>query len=91
LTDWNNGSIPQADTAVAMADFLGVSVRWLLTGEDEQSLSLTERNLVYDWNRLTDENQRNVRALMDSMLSVPGSKKEESKPVVEGQPLKQAK
>jgi transcriptional regulator with XRE-family HTH domain len=91
LTDWSNGSIPQADTAVAVADYLGVSVRWLLTGEDEQGLSLDERNLVYDWNRLTEENQRNIRALMDSMLSVPGPRKGEAKPAIEGQPLKQAK
>jgi transcriptional regulator with XRE-family HTH domain len=69
ITNWDKRkTVPSADVALKIADYLGVSVRWLITGKDEQDLSLEERNLVYDWNRLTGENQRNIRALMNSML-----------------------
>jgi hypothetical protein len=61
--------VPAADIALKIADYLGVSVRWLITGEDEQGLTLEERNLVNDWDRLTEDDRRNVRALMDSMLA----------------------
>lgn len=37
ITDWSKrGTIPAADICLRMADFLGVSVRWLLTGEEEK-------------------------------------------------------
>lgn len=72
ITAWlARNSIPRADTALAIASYLGVSVRWLLTGEDEQGLSLDERNVLIKYRMLTGENQRNVQALIDSMLSVP--------------------
>jgi hypothetical protein len=63
-------TIPRADVAFTVADYLGVSLRWLLTGEDEQGLSLDERNVLVKYRMLTGENQRNVQALIDSMLSV---------------------
>ena len=73
VTNWcgKKQSLPRADVALAIADYLNVSVRWLLTGEDEKGLSLDERNLLTKYDTLTDENRRNVRALIDSMLSVP--------------------
>jgi transcriptional regulator with XRE-family HTH domain len=77
FSNWETrGTIPAADIAIRIADYLGVSVRWLITGEDEQGLTLEERNLVNDWNRLTAENQRNLRALMASMLAVMDSQKD---------------
>jgi transcriptional regulator with XRE-family HTH domain len=40
LTDWSRrGSIPAADTLLLVADYLGVSYRWLLTGEDDGEFS----------------------------------------------------
>jgi transcriptional regulator with XRE-family HTH domain len=77
IAKWKtHGSTPTAAAAVAIAGYLGVSIRWLLTGQDEQGLTLEERNLVNDWNRLTAENQRNLRALMASMLAVMDSQKD---------------
>ena len=37
---------PQADDALKIADLLGVSVRYLVTGEDEEGLSPRERELL---------------------------------------------
>jgi len=70
LTDWSKGSIPQADTAVYIADRLEVSVRWLLTGEDESGLNLDERNLVIKYQSLDDQGRFEVKALLDAKLTV---------------------
>jgi len=70
LTDWSKGSIPQADTAVYIADRLGVSVRWLLTGEEESGLNLDERNLVIKYQSLDEQGQFEVKALLNAKLTV---------------------
>jgi transcriptional regulator with XRE-family HTH domain len=79
VTNWcgKKQSLPRADIALAIADYFGVSVRWILTGEDEEGISQDERNLLVQFGYLTDENQRNVRALIDSMLLVPVERKKE--------------
>jgi transcriptional regulator with XRE-family HTH domain len=77
ITNWcgKKQSLPRVDIALAVADYLGVSLRWLLTGEDNESLPLNERNILVKYRMLTEENQRNIRALIDSMLSVPSEGK----------------
>jgi len=70
LTDWSKGSIPQADTAVYIADRLGISIRWLLTGEEEPGLSLDERNLVIKYQSLDEQGQYEIKLLMDAKLTV---------------------
>lgn len=40
IGDYAKGSIPGADRAFAMADVLGVSARWLVTGEEEHGPAL---------------------------------------------------
>jgi transcriptional regulator with XRE-family HTH domain len=70
ITDWEKGSIPQADTALHIADALKVSIRWLLTGEDEHGYTLEERNLVIKYNNLDDQGQFEIRTLLDAKLTV---------------------
>jgi transcriptional regulator with XRE-family HTH domain len=71
FTDWSKrGTIPSADKALKVADYLGVSIRWLLTGEDEYGLSRDERNLLSFWDRLTEDNQRMLLAWLDTTLTV---------------------
>jgi transcriptional regulator with XRE-family HTH domain len=70
ITDWNNGSIPQADTALCMADKLKVSVRWLLTGDDDLAYTQDEQNLVIKYRCLDDQGQYEIKTLMDAKLSV---------------------
>lgn len=47
ICDWINRKItPKADDAVKIADRLGVSVRYLVTGEDDNELSPREKELL---------------------------------------------
>jgi transcriptional regulator with XRE-family HTH domain len=65
ITDWSQrGTVPRADVALAIADYLNVSVRWLVTGEDEQGLSLDERNLLVKYRSLDERGQYEVNALL---------------------------
>jgi hypothetical protein len=80
VTDWGErNTVPRADVALAIADFLKVSVRWLITGEDEKGLSRNEQNLLAKFGCLTEDNQLNVQALIESMLAVPGEGKKAKK------------
>jgi hypothetical protein len=69
--------LPEVNTAVAIADYLEVPIRWLLTGEDEKGLSRDERNLLAKYGCLTEDNQRVIQATMDAMMSVPEEGKKE--------------
>jgi transcriptional regulator with XRE-family HTH domain len=74
ITDWEKGSIPQADTALHIADTLKVSIRWLLTGEDEKGYSLGEQNLVNKFYNLDDQGRFEIQTLLDAKLTVLGEK-----------------
>ncbi|MDR2658709.1 MAG: helix-turn-helix domain-containing protein [Spirochaetaceae bacterium] len=75
LRTWEvRDSDPSAKVLLRIADYLGVSVRWLLTGKDERSFSRDERNLLAKYQCLTEENQRVIHAAMDAMLSVPDTR-----------------
>ena len=51
--------------ALAIADLLGVSVRYLATGKDEEHLSLKEKRLLKICSDLTDEK-------FDAVLKIAG-------------------
>ena len=62
---------PQADDALKIADLLGVSVRYLVTGEDEEGLSPRERELL-DVCRLLPDRKfsivlKNAKAIREEM------------------------
>jgi len=75
-TVWNwveRKTIPQADDAVKIADYLGVSVRYLVTGEEDGMLSERERELLDVCRLLPDrkfsivlQNARAVKADMEA-------------------------
>jgi transcriptional regulator with XRE-family HTH domain len=79
ITDWSNGSIPQADTALYIADKLGGSVRWLLTGEEDRGYTPDERNLVSKYRRLTEQGQYEVKVLIEAKLNVIQADEDEKK------------
>jgi transcriptional regulator with XRE-family HTH domain len=71
IAKWKTqGSTPTATAAVAIADYFGVSVRWLLTGQDEKGLTLDEHNLLVKYSSLDDRGQREIQGLLDLKLSV---------------------
>jgi transcriptional regulator with XRE-family HTH domain len=53
-------SIPGADTALKIAEFLGVSVKWLITGEEEPGLSNVEQDLLAGFRQLDERDQLDV-------------------------------
>ena len=56
VSDWfNKGVSIRVVDALAIADLLGVSVRYLATGKDEEHLSLKEKRLLKICSDLTDE------------------------------------
>jgi len=56
VSDWiSNGVLPRADDALKIADRLGVSVRYLVTGEDDKDLSPREKELLRECSILRDE------------------------------------
>lgn len=69
FTHWSlRGSIPAADTAIKIADFLGVDVRWLITGDDANGLSDEERKLVSDYRDISAAGRDAVRMLLDGYV-----------------------
>jgi transcriptional regulator with XRE-family HTH domain len=69
ISSWlNRGSLPSADLFPVIANYLGVSVHWLITGEDEQGLTLEERNLLAKYRNLDRRDRYEVNALLDAKL-----------------------
>jgi transcriptional regulator with XRE-family HTH domain len=61
IAKWKTrNAIPAGDVLLGIADYLGVSIRWLLTGEDEAGLALDERELVDNYRRLDDRDRQDV-------------------------------
>ena len=67
---------PQADDALKIADLLGVSVRYLVTGEDDKELSAREKELLDVCSLMSDrkfsivlKNAKAVREDMEQELS----------------------
>jgi transcriptional regulator with XRE-family HTH domain len=78
--NWRNkNSIPAADTALKIAEFLGVSIKWLITGEEEPGLSRVEKDLLASFNQLDERDQLDVignikMKLENSKEDKPGGK-----------------
>jgi transcriptional regulator with XRE-family HTH domain len=71
MTNWTrNGTVPDADQILAIADYLNVSVRWLVTGHEDVGYSLDERNLVAKYRMLDAQGQHELKALLNAKLDV---------------------
>jgi transcriptional regulator with XRE-family HTH domain len=65
ITHWKrDGVIPSVETMMKAADYLGCSLRWLLTGEDPGGLSLDERDLLDSYRQLDGDDQREVVSII---------------------------
>jgi transcriptional regulator with XRE-family HTH domain len=76
FTDWSKGSIPAADTILKIADFLKVSYRWLLTGEDEVGITPEQRELITKYEALDKQGRRIMFDMLDLILKEHGALKE---------------
>ena len=77
VSDWIKRKVyPTADDALKIADLLGVSVRYLVTGEDDKELSAREKELLDVCSLMSDrkfsivlKNAKAVREDMEQELS----------------------
>lgn len=70
ITDWSKrGSVPSADKAVAIANYLGVSIEWLLTGTEKEGLTPKQRELIRNYDTLSERDRKTVDNLIATLLS----------------------
>jgi transcriptional regulator with XRE-family HTH domain len=70
IAKWKTrNSIPAGDVLLGIADYLGVPLRWLLTGEDEVGLTPDELGLLNNYRRLDDRDRQEVVGLIALKLS----------------------
>lgn len=69
ISAWSTrGTVPAGDICIRIADYLGVSVEWLVTGK-EAALSSEERTLLKQWKVLSEEQKDTIRTLLDKWVS----------------------
>ncbi len=69
LSDWKkNGAVPAADICLLIAEYLGVSVEWLVTGK-ETALTSEEKTLLKQWKILTPDQKDTLRTLLNKWES----------------------
>lgn len=65
ITDWSRrNTIPAGDICIKIADYLNVSVEWLITGK-ESGLSAEERSILKQWSLLNDQQKDTIRILLN--------------------------
>lgn len=72
LSEWKRlGTIPSTDTALAVAQYLNVSVEYLLTGTDtyKEAFTQSDREHLAKWQKLTDTEQSVVSTTIDAMIA----------------------
>jgi transcriptional regulator with XRE-family HTH domain len=76
LANWSaRKTIPSADIALAIADALQCSVRWLITGDDKEEVySFKEKNLITKFRDMDEQGRRYIEALLN-VDSETGEKK----------------
>ncbi len=61
ISTWSaRNNVPAADVAIKIAKYLGVSVEWLINGEDPDGLSVDERNLLNNWKDIPEDSGKDV-------------------------------
>lgn len=65
ITDWaRRGTVPAGDICLRIAEYLNISVEWLISGK-ESGLSNEEKWLLAQWGLLDPIQQDTVRTLLD--------------------------
>lgn len=69
LSDWKkNGAVPAGDIALKIAEYLNVSIVWLISGR-EDGMSNEERWVLSQWKSLDVVQKDTVRTLLDKWES----------------------
>ena len=69
LSNWSSrGTIPAADIAIEIAEYLGVSVEWLITGHEKPGLTAEERHLVDRFRLLDSRDRDDILGIIDGKI-----------------------
>lgn len=60
---YTRGTVPAGDICLKIAEYLHVSIEYLINGKEPGS-SQEERWLLSEWNKLTDEQKDNIRIML---------------------------
>lgn len=58
-------NLPRADIATKIADILGTSVEYLVTGEEKKELTVEEANFIYKMRSLPEKDRNTILSLLD--------------------------
>jgi transcriptional regulator with XRE-family HTH domain len=84
IGNWErNNSMPAADTAIKVSEFLEVSVYWLITGKNPDCLTPEQRQFLSNFKRLALREQNAVIALVDSLMQETGTA-QAGQPIADG-------
>jgi transcriptional regulator with XRE-family HTH domain len=73
--EWKNqGTMPRADTAIRIADYFNVSVKWLITGEQDTGLTQTEQYLLDRFRLLDERDQEDTLGNIEMKIEKAGKK-----------------
>jgi transcriptional regulator with XRE-family HTH domain len=61
VNEWKaKGTLPRADTAIKIADYFKVSVKWLVTGQNDPAFTREERSLLELFRQLDDRDRADI-------------------------------
>lgn len=71
ISEWKkNGSIPAADICLKIAEYLGTTVEYLVTGKEKESgsaaLTAEEEEVLNVWEDLNDFQKNTIKTLLES-------------------------
>lgn len=70
ITEWSRrNSMPSADKVYTIANYLGVSIEWLLTGTEKEGLTPKQRELIRNYETLSERDKKIVDNLIATLLS----------------------
>ena len=70
MNNWeSNGNIPSGDKLFAIAQYLNVSMEWLITGQEAKNdISQEDKELLENYHQLSPDNQSVIQVTMQAML-----------------------
>ena len=70
MSSWaaGRGSIPNVNIAYSIAQYLNVSIEWLITGHDPDGLTESDRELLNMYHLLDERDKEDVRGIIEGKL-----------------------
>lgn len=70
ISEWKkNGAIPAGDICYRIAKYLNVSMEWLITGHEDEEITMQERDLLSRYNDLSFEQRETINMMIDGFTA----------------------